>query len=333
MSLISPSELEALVARVFQNAGASQALAASTAKALVYAESRGLPSHGLSRVAQYSTHLKNGRAAPTATPVIKQQKPAAVLIDAGESLAYLACDMAVKEAITRAKSAGSCIAAVTNSHHFGMAAFHLEAVAAAGMVGLAFSNSPAAMAAWGGKRPLFGTNPIGAAFPRKNGSPIMIDLSLSEVARGKIMVAAKKGEAIPMGWALDRDGKPTTDAKAALDGMMMPAGGVKGAMLALVVELLCVALSGAAFGFEADSFFVDAGNRPRLGQAFWVIDPAALAGSDTYFARLETLIAAMTEDEPVRLPGARRVGIAANAATNGIEVADAMLAELQKLAG
>jgi (2R)-3-sulfolactate dehydrogenase (NADP+) len=102
-------------------------------------------------------------------------------------------------------------------------------------------------------------------------------------------------------------------------------------MLALVVELLCVALSGAAFGFEADSFFVDAGNRPRLGQAFWVIDPAALAGSDTYFARLETLIAAMTEDEAVRLPGARRVGIAANAATNGIEVADAMLADLQKL--
>jgi (2R)-3-sulfolactate dehydrogenase (NADP+) len=208
----------------------------------------------------------------------------------------------------------------------------LEAVAAAGMVGLAFSNSPAAMAAWGGKRPLFGTNPIGAAFPRNSGAPLMIDLSLSEVARGKIMVAAKKGEAIPLGWALDRDGKPTTDAKAALDGMMMPTGGVKGAMLALVVELLCAALSGAAFGFEADSFFVDAGNRPRLGQAFWVIDPAALAGSDTYFARLETLIDAMTEHEAVRLPGARRAGIAANAETNGIEVADAMLADLQKLA-
>jgi (2R)-3-sulfolactate dehydrogenase (NADP+) len=332
MSLIPPTELETLVARVFQQAGASTALAASTAKALVYAESRGLPSHGLSRVAQYSTHLKNGRAEPTVAPVIKQQKAAAVLVDAGESLAYLACDMAIKEAITRAKSAGSCIAAVTNSHHFGMAAFHLEAVAAAGMVGLAFSNSPAAMAAWGGKRPLFGTNPIGAAFPRKNGAPLMIDLSLSEVARGKIMVAAKKGDAIPLGWALDRDGKPTTDAKAALEGMMMPAGGVKGAMLALVVELLCVALSGAAFGFEADSFFVDAGNRPRLGQAFWVIDPAALAGSETYFARLEALIAAMAEDETVRLPGARRVGIAANAATNGIEVADAMLAELRKLA-
>lgn len=332
MSLITPSELETLLARVFQNAGASAPLAAATAKALVYAESRGLPSHGLSRVAQYSTHLKNGRAAPTATPVIRQQKAAAVLIDAGESLAYLACDMAVKEAIIRAKNSGSCIAAVTNSHHFGMAAFHLEAVAAAGMVGLAFSNSPAAMAAWGGKRPLFGTNPIGAAFPRKNGAPLMIDLSLSEVARGKIMVAAKKGESIPLGWALDRDGQPTTDAKAALEGLMMPAGGVKGAMLALVVELLCVALSGAAFGFEADSFFVDAGNRPRLGQAFWVIDPAALAGSDVYFARLETLIAAMTEDEAVRLPGARRAGIATAAEANGIEVADAMLAELQKLA-
>jgi len=170
-------------------------------------------------------------------------------------------------------------------------------------------------------------------FPRRNGVPLMIDLSLSEVARGKVMVAAKKGEAIPLGWALDRDGNPTTDAKAALDGMMMPAGGVKGAMLALMVELLCVALSGAAFGFEADSFFVDAGNRPRLGQAFWVIDPDALVGTDVYSSRLETLIAAMTQDEGVRLPGGRRGVIAAKAAVDGIEVADAVLADLRKMAG
>lgn len=333
MSTLKIAELETLVADAFRASGASRALAEATAKALVYAEARGLPSHGLSRVGQYTTHLKNGRANPNAMPTIKREKAAAVLIDAGESLAYLACQVAVDEAVKRARVSGSCIAAVTNSHHFGMAAYHLEAVASAGMVGLAFSNSPAAMAAWGGKRPLFGTNPIGAVFPRRNGVPLMIDLSLSEVARGKVMVAAKKGEAIPLGWALDRDGNPTTDAKAALDGMMMPAGGVKGAMLALMVELLCVALSGAAFGFEADSFFVDAGNRPRLGQAFWVIDPDALAGTDVYSSRLETLIAAMTQDEGVRLPGGRRGVIASKAAVDGIEVADAMLADLRKMAG
>jgi (2R)-3-sulfolactate dehydrogenase (NADP+) len=219
----SLAELQSLVERVFVNAGASPALAAATTRALIYAESRGLPSHGFSRVAQYTTHLKNGRADPLAEPRVVREKAAAVLVDAGESLAYLGCELAVNRAIEKARESGSCVAVVTNSHHFGMAAYHLERIAKAGMVGLAFSNSPAAMAAWGGKRPLFGTNPIGAAFPRKDAAPIMIDLSLSEVARGKIMVAAKKGESIPLGWALDKDGKPTTDAKAALEGMMMPA--------------------------------------------------------------------------------------------------------------
>jgi (2R)-3-sulfolactate dehydrogenase (NADP+) len=333
MANISVQDLEALVARVFAAAGASEWLATATAKALVYAEARGLPSHGLSRVTQYRTHLQNGRADPLATPVIAREKPAALLVDARESLAYAACELAVSEAIDRARRAGSCVAAVTNSHHFGMAAYHLERVGKAGMVGLAFSNSPAAMAAWGGKRALFGTNPIGAVFPRQGTAALMIDLSLSEVARGKIMVAAKKGESIPLGWALDKDGKPTTDAKAALEGLMLPAGGVKGAMLALVVELLCVALSGAAFGYEADSFFVDAGNRPRLGQCFWVIDPAALAGSDAYLGRIETLIAAMLQDSEVRVPGVRREATASKAVDSGIEIADAMLADLSRLAG
>lgn len=333
MPTTSVAELQSLVERAFLNAGASPALATATTRALIYAESRGLPSHGFSRVAQYTTHLKNGRADPIAEPRIVREKAAALLVDAGDSLAYLGCELAVSRAIEKARESGSCVAVVTNSHHFGMAAYHLEGVAQAGMVGLAFSNSPAAMAAWGGKRPLFGTNPIGAVFPRKDSAPIMIDLSLSEVARGKVMVAAKKGESIPLGWALDKYGQPTTDAQAALEGMMMPAGGVKGAMLALTIELLCVALAGAAFGFEADSFFVDAGNRPRLGQCFWVVDPAALVGGDVYGARVETLVAAMLQDDDVRLPGERRNALAAKAAAAGIEVADAMLADLRKLAG
>src|SRR5207237_5588668 len=136
-----------------------------------------------------------------------------------------------------------------------------------------------------------------ATFPRKHGPPLMIDLSLSEVARGKVMMAAKEGKAIPLGWALDRDGNPTTDARAALTGSMLALGGTKGAMLALIVELLACALTGAAFGFEADSFFVDEGNKPNLGQAFLAIDPDAMAGRDVYLARLETLIAEMMKND------------------------------------
>jgi (2R)-3-sulfolactate dehydrogenase (NADP+) len=188
------------------------------------------------------------------------------------------------------------------------------------------------MPAAGGRRALFGTNPIAAVFPRRDSMPLSIDLSLSEAARGKVMVAAKEGRPIPLGWALDRDGQPTTDAKAALAGSMLAMGGTKGAMLALVVELLVTALTGAALGFEASSFFVDEGNRPRIGQAFLVIDPDALAGRDVFDERIDTLIAAMQQDDGVRLPGARRAARAAKAQVQGVEIPQALAEQLRALA-
>ena len=160
----------------------------------------------------------------------------------------------------------------------------------------------------------------------------MIDLSLSEIARGKLMVAAKEGKAIPLGWALDRDGNPTTDPKAGLAGSMVAMGGTKGAMLALIVELLVTALTGAAMGFEASSFFVDEGNRPRIGQAFLVIDPDALAGRSVFFDRIEALVLEMTKEPEVRLPGQRRNVLAAKAAADGVEIPAALLLQLQQLA-
>jgi (2R)-3-sulfolactate dehydrogenase (NADP+) len=329
---VSLEELRALVQSALRAAGASEAMAASTARALVLAEAQGLGSHGLSRVAQYATHLKNGRCDGAAQARVARERGAAVQIDAGEGLAFPACELAVREAIARAQSHGVAFAGVTNSHHAGVIVDHLRAVADAGMVGLALANSPAAMPAAGGKHPIFGTNPVAAVFPRRKGDAVMIDLSLSEVARGKVMVAAKKGEPIPLGWALDADGQPTTDAQAALEGSMLPIGAAtssKGAMLALVVELLVTAVIGAQFGFEASSFFVDAGNRPRLGQVFIVIDPAALAGRDSYLDRIEVLLAEMLQDDGVRLPGARREALRRKAEAEGIEVGDAVLASLR----
>lgn len=333
MAVLALDLARAQAVAALRRAGASDDMARATADALVDAEAQGLAGHGLSRLGQYTTHLRNGRADGGAQPAVVRSRGAAFLVDAGCGLAFPACALAVTEAIARARTLGVAFAGVTNSHHFGVAAYHLRPVAQAAMVGLAFGNSPAAMPAAGGKRPLFGTNPIAAVFPRRDGAPLAIDLSLSEVARGKVMVAAKQGKPIPLGWALDRDGRPTTDAQAALEGSMLPVGGAKGAMLALVVELLACALTGAAMGFEADSFFVDEGNRPRIGQAFLVIDPDALAGRDTYLARVEALIAAMLRDEGVRLPGARRDALAAKAAREGVEVPAALAAQLQALAG
>lgn len=332
MTRWSVDEARAIARTALARSGASAAMAESTADALVDAESQGLPSHGLSRVPQYCTHLRNGRADGNAVATVANARGGAVLVDAACGLAFPACALAVAEAIARAGQFGVSFAGVRNSHHFGMAAHHLMPVAGAGMVGLAFGNSPAAMPAAGGRTPIFGTNPIAAVLPRRASAPLVVDLSLSEAARGKVMVAAKQGKPIPLGWALDRDGNPTTDAQAALDGSMLAMGGAKGAMLALVVEVLACALTGSAMGFEADSFFVDEGNRPRIGQAFLVIDPGALAGRGVYEERMETLIAAMLADDGVRLPGVRRAAIAREAEVNGIEIPDALAAQLKAIA-
>ena len=332
MATISVERLVEITARALKRAGASKVMAQSTAQALVAAEAEGLGGHGLSRVALYCQHLKEGRANGKAKAKIIKRKGATALIDAGGGLAFLACALAVKEAITRAKKSGVSFVGVTNSHHMGALAYHLAPIAQAGMVGLAFTNSPSAINAWGGKRAFYGTNPVAAIFPRNNAEPIVVDLSLTEVTRGKIMVYAKEGKPIPPGWAVDKDGNSTTDAKVALTGSLNAIGGVKGAALALMVEVLCVGLTGAAFSFENDSYF-EPGNKPRIGHAILTIDPGALAGSDAYFSRLEVMINAMLRDEGVRLPGVRRQKLVATARAQGLQIGDTQVTELLKLSG
>lgn len=332
MALIALDALTALVAQGLERAGAAPENARMAAQFLVAADAQGLASHGVSRTPLYAAHLRNGRVDGGALPTIARQKGAVCLVDARTGLAFGACALAVRETLARAHEFGVAFSGVTNSNHFGATALHLAPLAEAGMVGLAWGNSPAAMPAWGGRTPLFGTNPIAAVFPRRDYDPLVIDLSLSEVARGKIMLAAREGRAIPEGWALDRDGHPTTDPKAALEGSMLPAGGVKGAMLALMIELLSCALTGAAFGFEAESFFSETGNPPRIGQAFLAFDPGALAGTVVYYERMETLIGAMLADPNVRLPGERRSSTEARAREQGVEISSTLHTQLLALA-
>ncbi len=327
----SIDELTALAERALKKAGASKAMAQATAAALAAAESEGLAGHGLARVALYAEHLRQGRADGKARPKVVRKKGGTCLVNANGGLAFPAMALAVKEAIKRAQRHGVGFAAVTNSHHFGAAAYHLAPVAQAGLVGLAFTNSPSAINAWGGKKAFYGTNPIAAIFPRRSAAPIVVDLSLTEVVRGKIMLHAKEGKPIPLGWALDSNGDPTTDPKAALTGSLAPIGGAKGAALALVVEVLSVALTGAAFSFENDSYF-EPGNKPRIGHAVLAIDPGPLAGADSYYSRLEAMISKMLADEGVRLPGTRRQAAEARARAEGVEISDALHEELRALA-
>jgi (2R)-3-sulfolactate dehydrogenase (NADP+) len=327
-----PQELFRLAKQALLNAGAHETMAETAAQHLVRAEEQGLPTHGMSRVPFYCSMLRNGRADGKARPSIAADKAAVCLIDNADGLPYESAAWAIEEVIQRARRNGIGFAGIRNSAHVGVLGIHLLKIAAAGMVGVAFTNSPAAIPAWGGKKALFGTDPVAFAFPRKGAQPIVVDLALTTVTRGKIMVAMQKGEKIPEGWALDRHGKPTTDPKEAIEqGSLFPIGGTKGAMLALAFELVCAALTGAAIGPEADSFFSEQGNKPRIGQAFLAIDPGALAGMEKYFERVETVVRCMLADKGVRLPGSRRFASAKKLQQEGIEVADDLLAKIEQL--
>ncbi len=203
-------------------AGIGDKAAFETAQFLALAELDGLASHGLARVSQYAGHAKNGRVELAPKIKVRPFKTSAALVDACDGLAFPALRFATDLSVNLASKNGVGLVAVTNSHHFGVAGHFAEAAARAGYISLLFGNTPAAMPMVGGSKALFGTNPLAAAFPVTNRDPLVIDMSLSAVARGKLLVAAKKGESIPEGWALTADGKPTTDPQAGLKGLMVP---------------------------------------------------------------------------------------------------------------
>lgn len=333
MPTLTIEELTALATGALRASGASASSAGITARYLVAADAQGLGTHGVARVPTYCDHLKSGRARGDAVPRIVHEKAAACLVDADYGLGFEPAEFALTEAIERAARHGVGFAGVTKSHHCGALGILLEAVAARGMVGIAFSNAPSAIMAWGGTKPMFGTNPIAAVFPRKSGAPLVVDMSLTQVTRGQILLYANAGKPIPEGWGRDKDGQPTTDAhKILLGGSLHAVGGLKGTMLAFAVEILCCALMGAALSHQVEPMLVNNGKPMNLGQAFLVIDPGALAGNERYLERVETLIGAMLEDEEVRLPGARRVAEAVRAAQVGIAIPAELAKQLHELA-
>lgn len=308
-------------------AGIGHDAAADTSLFLALAEADGLASHGLARVAQYAGHAKHGRVNPQAKAKVYQYKAASALVDGQDGLAFPAIRLATDLSVGLAKAQGVGLVAIKNTHHFGVAGHFTEAAARAGYVSILLGNTPAAMPMAGGKKALFGTNPLAAAFPVDGQDPLVIDMSLSAVARGKLLVASKKGESIPLGWALDAAGKPTTDPNEGLIGLMLPLGGDKGALLALIIELLAVGLSGSHYSYEADSFFAMKGNKPRLGQLLITIDPG-LSGQGIYKKRIAAFLAMLASDEGVRLPGQRRFAQRAQSMQTGIAVNDAVMQEI-----
>ncbi|NIM27225.1 MAG: Ldh family oxidoreductase [Gammaproteobacteria bacterium] len=332
MGRISLDAIEELACAALVAANTSQANARSVAAALVAADADGLASHGVSRVPFYADQAASGKVNGHAVPRLEQPAAAALRVDAADGFAYPAIRVGLERAVGVAADAGVAALSIANSHHCGACGYHVEQVAARGLVALGFSNTPAGIAPWGGSRGSFGTNPIGFACPRHAQPPLVVDLSLSAVARGKVMLAEKRGEAIPEGWALDAEGRPTTDPRAALSGTMVPIGGAKGAALAMMVELLTAALAGSNFAFEASSFFSAEGPPPRVAQTFLVMSPQAF-GASAFLDRVEALVADVHSQAGARLPGDRRYAKRADARARGVEIGDDLLAELRRRAG
>ena len=322
---LTRAEAEALLASALLASNISEAAAHATARALVAAEIDGQGGHGLSRVSSYAAQAASGKVDGHAEPAISEDG-AMLRVDVKGGFAFPAIDAAIEKLIPLTQSHGIAAAQFFHSHHCGQLGAHVERVAERGCVALMVANTPKAMAPWGGGKAVFGTNPIAFAAPRDGAPPLVIDLSLSKVARGKILAASKRGEAIPEGWVTDEAGEPITDPAKALGGTMVPAGDAKGAALALMVEVLAATLTGANHSADASSFFDGEGKPPGVGQLL-----IALRSGEGFGARLETLIASI-EGQGARLPGSRRLA-ARETGADRLTVSATLVAEIKAISG
>jgi (2R)-3-sulfolactate dehydrogenase (NADP+) len=332
MARLTLNDIEAIAYRALIASRTSPANARCVAASIAAAEADGIPSHGLMRLPSYCAHAKSGKVDGHAQPSLARAAPAVLRVDARNGFAHPAIEAALAALLPLARDQGIAAASVFNSYNAGVMGHHVEWLALEGCVGLAFANAPAVMAPWGGRSPVFGTNPIAFAVPRDGEPPIVIDQASTVVARGEIMLSHERHDTIPEGWGYDASGKPTHDPAAVLGGgTLVPSGQHKGANLALIVEVLAATLTGALHSFEAGSLTHDDGKRAGLGQLFIAIDPERLAGPG-FHSRLSALCDAILADPRVRLPGSRRVSARAAAKSEGVEVPEALHERVLRLA-
>ncbi len=308
----------------------SEANARSTAAALVAAEADGQKGHGLSRIPSYAAQARSGKVDGLAIPSLSRPGTGLIRVNAKSGFAYPAIDIATETLPTIARVTGVASACIYNSHHLGQAGAHAERLASAGLVALVFTNSPKAINFWGGREPMMGTNPIAFAAPRDNAEPLVIDLAMSKVARGKLLAAQRKGEKIPDDWALDADGNPTDDPSAAMAGSMLPIGDAKGAALVLMVELMAAALTGSNFGYEASSFFAGEGPPPQIGHTLLVFQPDMSSGG-RFAERVSNIVAAIEQTDGARLPGTSRLQHREIAMSDGLSIPTSLHDEITDL--
>ncbi len=317
--------LRACLCEALVEAGAPPDDAALVAECLVDAELEGQGSQGLTRFPELVERLRTGSINPR--PRMTVHGTGAVRrLDADNGLGQVAGAKALEVAIELAREQGTGLVAVRGSNHLGALDFHVRRAAGQGLIAVALSNTPPAMAAPGTATRYLGTNPIAAAFPT-GAEPIVVDMGTSQVARGRVVEAQRAGRPIPEGWAVDTEGRPTTDPTAALAGAMVPMGGDKGFALALLVEMLAAGLAGAAVGPQIGDRFKSPTN---FGHAFWVIDPAAV--SPGFEARAQGVVGDLHR-MGARVPGDRRRAERAQREAAGIELPAPLRQDLEGALG
>lgn len=332
------AELRSHCAEVLASAGLTPPAAELVADSLVDAEARGVSSHGVTRTRIYSERLRAGMLDGGAEPAIVREDSASAHVDAHNAIGHVGAMKGIELAIERAKSGAVGAVGVSNSNHCGTLAYFTRHAARAGVVAIAMSTAPPTMVYFGGKSRSVGTNPLSMAVPRKDQPPITVDMATSATARGKIIMANQLGSDIPPGWAVDVDGRPTTDAAAALEGSVMPFAGPKGSGLAMMIDLLAGAMVGGVSGEDIGDMYEDWTRSQRVGHLFITLNPDGWLGNSGFLSyvegftdRVHDLPAAEGFDE-VLLPGEVEERAYERAKSEGVTLPANVFADMQKIA-
>ncbi|ESQ91329.1 oxidoreductase [Asticcacaulis sp. AC460] len=306
-----------LSVRVLETAGFSPAHAAAISRTIWAGQRDECHSHGLYRLLVCTHTLKTGKVSPDAEPVVSDAAPGLVRVDAKGAYSLLAYETGRPVLIDKAKTVGLAALAINHCYHFSALWPEVEAIAEAGLVAMAMTPSHAWVAPHGGTKGVFGTNPLAFAWPRPEGNPFVFDFATSAAARGEIELHRRAGKPIPQGWGLDRDGRPTTDAEAAMQGAMLTFGGHKGSALSAMIELMAGPLIGDFLSLESMAYDGGAGATPYHGELILAFDPKVFMGPDhgVHSARAEALFDAIL-GQGARLPSQRRYEARARSLTS-----------------
>ncbi|NLZ53979.1 MAG: Ldh family oxidoreductase [Thermoanaerobacteraceae bacterium] len=328
--------LRVLCQKLLMTQGMTDEDAFTVADCLVDADLCGVESHGVSRMGIYLKRLQTKVVSSSFNVKIEKEYPASMVINAGNSMGMVAGKYAMKRSIEKARESGCCFTTVNNSNHYGMASYYVRMAAEAGMAGITGTNAPPNIAPWGSHKAYVGTNPIAFAVP-KSGNPIILDMAPSVVAMGKVILAAKLGKSIPEGWALTKDGKPTTDPNEGMKGTVVPIGGPKGYGLSLFMDIFSGILSGAQFGPHLNNMWKDFKNPQNVGHFFCAIDISKFVDLDTFKKRVDQMVSeikALPKNEGVDeifVPGEIEYRRKAERKRNGILIPDVVYEELKSL--